>query len=93
MTESREPDSITFADVVAARKRLDGTVTRSPLIRLESDGPGELYVKLENLQPIRSFKLRGAANAMAMLNAAHQTSLHVYRVGPISWSPRRLRNP
>ncbi len=39
MTEPREPDSITFEDVVAARQRLDGTMARSPLIRLEARAP------------------------------------------------------
>jgi threonine dehydratase len=37
---------------------------RTPLVRLEHDGPAELWLKLENLQPIGSFKLRGAANAV-----------------------------
>jgi threonine dehydratase len=37
----------------------------TPLVRLGADGPAEIYLKLENLQPIGSFKLRGAANAMA----------------------------
>jgi threonine dehydratase len=37
---------------------------RTPLVRLHVDSPGEIYLKLENLQPIGSFKLRGAYNAM-----------------------------
>jgi threonine dehydratase len=68
MTPPREPDSITLADVRAARERLAGVVPRTPLIRLEGAGPGDVYLKLENLQPIRSFKLRGAANAVAQLS-------------------------
>ncbi len=37
---------------------------RTPLIRLRADSPAEIWLKLENLQPIASFKLRGAANAV-----------------------------
>src|SRR4029079_9794910 len=63
VSERRAPDSITFADVAAARDRIAGVVPRSPLVRLESDGDVELYLKLECLQPVRAFKLRGAYNA------------------------------
>jgi threonine dehydratase len=52
-------------DIRAARARIAGDVLRTPLVRLGVDGPAEIYLKLENLQPIGSFKLRGAANAMA----------------------------
>ncbi len=39
---------------------------RTPLVRLNvPDAPAEIWLKLENLQPIGSFKIRGAANAMA----------------------------
>ncbi len=42
---------------------------RTPLVRLNvSDAPAEIYLKLENLQPIGSFKIRGAANAMGHLS-------------------------
>ncbi len=61
-------DSIPISsdDVAAARARLAGVAVRTPLIRFPStDGPA-LYLKLENLQPIGSFKLRGASNAMAV---------------------------
>ena len=74
MKELREPDSITLADVMAARDRIRTSVSRSPLVRLEADGPGELYLKLENLQPVRSFKLRGAFNAIASLSDADLTA-------------------
>jgi threonine dehydratase len=42
-------------------------VRRTPLVRLEVDGPAQIYLKLENLQPIGSFKLRGATNAIRSL--------------------------
>jgi threonine dehydratase len=55
----------TLEDIRAARARLGSEVVRTPLVRLGVDGPSEIYLKLENLQPIGSFKLRGASNAMA----------------------------
>jgi threonine dehydratase len=59
------PDEITIADVRDARERLTGVVLRTPLVRIDVPGAaGEIWLKLENLQPIGSFKLRGAANAM-----------------------------
>jgi threonine dehydratase len=59
---------IELADVQAARKRIGAAIVRTPLIRLElgSDYP-DIRLKLENLQPINAYKLRGAANAVAML--------------------------
>jgi threonine dehydratase len=61
------PDQITIADVRAARDRLMGVAVRTPLVRLDLPGAaGEIWLKLENLQPIGSFKLRGAANAMLL---------------------------
>ncbi|MFN2603549.1 MAG: threonine/serine dehydratase [Gemmatimonadaceae bacterium] len=54
-------------EVKAARARIARTVVRTPLVRLPVDtGQQEVYLKLENLQPIGSFKLRGATNAMAL---------------------------
>jgi threonine dehydratase len=55
-------------DVTAARERIGSTITRTPLVRLElgSEFP-EIWLKLENLQPINAYKLRGAANAVAKL--------------------------
>jgi threonine dehydratase len=48
-----------------AADRIDGTVVRSPLVRLHvPESRAEIYLKLENLQPIGAFKLRGAYNAM-----------------------------
>jgi threonine dehydratase len=43
---------------------LRGTAVRTPLVRLYADVDAEIYLKLENLQPIGSFKLRGAYNAI-----------------------------
>jgi threonine dehydratase len=62
---------IALADIEAARKRIAPTILRTPLFRLDL-GPGmpDVRLKLENLQPTNSYKIRGAANAVAMLSAA-----------------------
>jgi threonine dehydratase len=58
-------EPIPLEQIHAAKKRIAGNVLRSPLIRLSvSNAPAEIFLKLENLQPIGSFKLRGAANAI-----------------------------
>jgi threonine dehydratase len=59
---------IALAEIREARERIAGTIMRTPLVRLEL-GPGypDIRLKLENLQPINAYKLRGAANAVAML--------------------------
>jgi threonine dehydratase len=64
---------IDLAEIRAARERLAGTIVRTPLIRLEL-GPDQpdIRLKLENLQPINAYKLRGAANAVAMLTQAER---------------------
>ncbi|HTH65704.1 MAG TPA: hypothetical protein VL563_13530, partial [Gemmatimonadales bacterium] len=56
---------ISLAEIQQARERIAGTIVRTPLIRLEL-GPGapDIRLKLENLQPINAYKLRGAANAV-----------------------------
>jgi threonine dehydratase len=55
-------------EIRAAAKRISGTILRTPLVRLEmSCGAPEIWLKLENLQPINAYKLRGAANAVALL--------------------------
>ena len=91
----RQPDSITLEDVDAARKRIQGIVTRTPLLRLDDGGSGELYLKLENLQPIRSFKIRGAANAIAMLGPEElEAGVYTASAGNmaqgVAWNARRL---
>ena len=53
-------------DVHGARDRIANVALRTPLLRLRSDTARDIHLKLENLQPIGSFKLRGAANAMAL---------------------------
>ncbi|MGH6889328.1 MAG: threonine ammonia-lyase [Rhizomicrobium sp.] len=60
-------------EIRAAAKRISGTILRTPLVRLDMgrDAP-EIWLKLENLQPINAYKLRGAANAVALLPEAER---------------------
>ena len=62
-----------LAEIREARERIARTIVRTPLVRLEL-GPGQpdIRLKLENLQPINAYKLRGAANAVAMLPEAER---------------------
>src|SRR5213080_2800434 len=64
---------IKLDEIKDARERIAKTIVRTPLIRLEL-GPGfpDVRLKLENLQPINAYKLRGAANAVALLSDAER---------------------
>src|SRR5947207_10243769 len=64
---------IELDEIREARKRIAGTILRTPLVRLEL-GPElpDIRLKLENLQPINAYKLRGAANAVAMLSESER---------------------
>ena len=74
MPTSPEPvRPITLDEIREARARIAKTIIRTPLVRLEL-GPDfpDIRLKLENLQPINAYKLRGAANAVAMLSEAER---------------------
>ena len=60
---------VTLEEMRAARERIAPLITRTPLIQLRhgTNAP-EIWLKLENLQPINAFKIRGAANAVTLLN-------------------------
>jgi threonine dehydratase len=69
MSATLEPvRPIRLSEIQEARKRIARTIVRTPLIRLDL-GPDfpDIRLKLENLQPINAYKLRGAANAVALL--------------------------
>lgn len=101
-------ESIPIADIRAARERIRDTAVRTPLLRLHLEPadlperlrnePPEIYLKLENLQPIGSFKLRGAGNAMA-LAAPEELRQGVYTASAgnmaqgVAWNARRLNIP
>jgi threonine dehydratase len=50
-----------------ARTHVYEAAIRTPLVKLNYDGPADIYLKLECLQPIGSFKIRGAYNAVRLL--------------------------
>lgn len=60
--------TIPLEKILDARKRVYKAAVRTPLVRLYYDTPAELYLKLESFQPIGSFKIRGAFNAIAQLS-------------------------
>ena len=70
MTVTLEPvRPIDLDEIREAHERIKGTILRTPLIRLElRPNHLDIRLKLENLQPINAYKLRGAANAVAMLS-------------------------
>lgn len=90
---------IELAEIEAARARIAGSVVRTPLVRLDvEDAPAEIYLKLENLQPINSFKIRGAANAVMLASAsARARGLVTASAGNmaqgIAWMARELGVP
>ncbi len=58
---------ISLEEIRAARARLPASILRTPLIRLNvEDSPAETFLKLENLQPTGSFKVRGASNSLTL---------------------------
>jgi threonine dehydratase len=88
----------TIDEVRAARERIRGIAIRTPLLRLNLDGPAEIWLKCENLQPIGSFKLRGAGNAMALLPPrALERGVYTASAGNmaqgVAWCARRLGIP
>jgi threonine dehydratase len=90
---------IPIEEIQAARGRIAGAAIRTPLIRLNvDDAPAAIYLKLENLQPIGSFKLRGASNAMA-LASPEELARGVYTASAgnmaqgVAWNARRLGIP
>lgn len=89
-----QPPSI--EDILFARQRLTGKVLRTPLVRLHmDDAPVEIYLKLENLQPTGSFKVRGAANALLSADAAQlRNGVWTASAGnmgqALAWYARRL---
>src|SRR5713226_6344777 len=64
---------IALAEIREARERIAAIILRTPLVRLEL-GPDypDVRLKLENLQPINAYKLRGAANAVALLSESER---------------------
>jgi threonine dehydratase len=95
---SRPIEPLSIDDVRAARDRIAESIVRTPLVRLNVGAPGEIYLKLETLQPIGSFKLRGALNAMRTLSP-EALSRGVYTASAgnmaqgVAWGARELGIP
>jgi threonine dehydratase len=91
-------DDVPLEAIEAARERISAAVVRTPLVRLDVDAPAEIWLKLENLQPIGSFKLRGACNALALadpdaLRAGVLTASAGNFAQGLAWNARRLGIP
>src|ERR1044071_6068145 len=92
------PRHIPAALIEDARRHVYEAALRTPLVRLDVDAPAEIFLKLENLQPIGSFKLRGATNGMAQVGG-RQLSRGVYPASAgnlahgVAWCARRRGAP
>jgi threonine dehydratase len=87
---------LSIEDIRRAQPVVAEAAIRTPLVRLNVwDAPAEIYLKLENLQPIGSFKIRGAANAMSLMSPAELAKgVLVASAGNMAqgaaWNARRL---
>ena len=90
---------IELATIEAARERIAGAAIRTPLVRLHMrDAPAEIYLKLENLQPVNSFKIRGATNAVLLASPAERakglvTASAGNMAQGVAWAARALGVP
>lgn len=93
------PEPMSLAQIREARHRVASFVPRSPVVALQVEDAGaRILLKLENLQPTGSFKVRGAGNAMALLdperlaNGVCTPSAGNMAQG-VAWNARRLGVP
>jgi threonine dehydratase len=89
---------IGLAEIEAARERIAGAAVRTPLLRLHVEAPAEIYLKLENLQPVNSFKIRGATNAVMLAPASERkkglvTASAGNMAQGVAWTARELGVP
>ena len=90
---------LSLAAIEETRRVIANTALRTPLVRFNaSSAPAEIYLKLENLQPIGSFKIRGAANAIARLSPDRLergvvTASAGNMAQGVAWCARQLRIP
>lgn len=91
----RAPGPIPIELIEQARERIRDSVLRTPLVRLNlEDQPAEIFLKLENLQPTGSFKVRGASNAIALGGPqARERGVYTCSAGnmaqALAWQARR----
>jgi threonine dehydratase len=85
--------------IEAARARIANAAVRTPLVRLHAEAASaEIYLKLENLQPVNSFKIRGATNAIMLASAADRakglvTASAGNMAQGVAWAARALGLP
>jgi threonine dehydratase len=90
---------IELAEIEAARGRIAGAAVRTPLVRLHAgDARAEIYLKLEVLQPVNSFKIRGATNAVMLATAGDRakglvTASAGNMAQGVAWAARELGLP
>jgi threonine dehydratase len=89
---------IELAEIEAARERIAGAAVRTPLVRLHVEAPAEIYLKCENLQPVNSFKIRGATNAVMSAPASERakglvTASAGNMAQGVAWTARELGVP
>src|SRR5579862_8997056 len=99
MADAATAFPVSLDEIRAARKRIAEIVLRTPLVRLNvENAPAEVYLKLETLQPIGSFKLRGAGNRILQA-APEELARGVWTASAgnmaqgVAWCARRLGLP
>jgi threonine dehydratase len=98
----RSQQAVKLDEISAAQRRIAPFAVRTPLVRLEvEDSPAEIYLKLENLQPVGSFKQRGATNALVRLTEENAGAIDqgVWTASAgnmgyaLAWAARRMSVP
>jgi threonine dehydratase len=96
---SEVPGPIPLKLIEEARERIKGTVLRTPIVHLNvDDAPADIFLKLENLQPTGSFKVRGASNAIALAGPdAKKRGVYTCSAGnmaqALAWQARQSKIP
>jgi len=99
VSSSEIPGPIPLKLIEEARERIKDTVLRTPLVRLNvDDAPADIFLKLENLQPTGSFKVRGASNAIALAGPdAKKRGVYTCSAGnmaqALAWQARQKQIP
>src|SRR6267143_686540 len=99
VSNSEFPGLIPLKLIEEARERIKRTVLRTPLVRLNvDDAPADIFLKLENLQPTGSFKVRGASNAIALAGPdARKRGVYTCSAGnmaqALAWQARQNKIP
>lgn len=93
------PGPIPLKMIEEASARIHDSILRTPLVRFNiEDAPAEIFLKLENLQPTGSFKIRGASNAIALAGAeARKRGVYTCSAGnmaqALAWQARKNNIP